>query len=225
LVFASALAAGPGTDEKGTGTPAVESKPAAAATAAAVDGKPAAPKPKVRGSSGDGGREIPVGQKSQDVQHLVDQVDGLVTEMTALTNNLKEAVNPQELRQTIQQLNKTLDNASRTLSPEGRLTTTAQQDTREIRRRDRTAEGSLYSNHKGEGSLGMILNDPGYADQIKEALKNLNKLLNKVGGVRFVVNVGAEQIPQYDGGRGFFQLGIWPSRDRYYLIEWQQTLG
>jgi hypothetical protein len=36
--------------------------------------------------------------------------------------------------------------------------------------------------------------------------------------MRFVINVGMEQIPVYDGGRGFFQLGIWPTASRYYLL-------
>jgi phospholipid/cholesterol/gamma-HCH transport system substrate-binding protein len=42
--------------------------------------------------------------------------------------------------------------------------------------------------------------------------------LTKVGNVRFVVNIGAEKILGYDRSRGWFELGIWPRPDRYYLL-------
>jgi hypothetical protein len=64
----------------------------------------------------------------------------------------------------------------------------------------------------------MLLNDPTYAEEIREAIRNVNRLLSKVGGVRFLVDIGAEQINAYDGGRGWFRLGIWPDPTRYYLI-------
>ncbi len=165
-----------------------------------------------------GGREIPIGERSQDVEHLVEQVDGLVNEMTSLTNNLKEAINPQELRQTMQQLNKTLENASRTLSPEGSLNTTAQRTLAKLEDAIEQLRDQLTRINKGEGSLGMLLNDPSYAKDIGEAVKNINRLLSKVSGVRFIVNTGAEQITTEGAARGWFQLGVWPKNDRYYLL-------
>jgi hypothetical protein len=39
-----------------------------------------------------------------------------------------------------------------------------------------------------------------------------------VGGIRFVVDVGGEQINAYNGGRGYFRLQIYPKPDRYYLL-------
>src|SRR5581483_7819426 len=72
--------------------------------------------------------------------------------------------------------------------------------------------------NRGEGSVGMLLNDPSYARELKEALDNLNRLLTKVGNVRFVVDIGAEKILGYDRGRGWFRLAIWPRPDRYYLL-------
>ena len=66
-------------------------------------------------------RQIPVGEGSQDVQQLMKKVDSLVGEMTSLTNHLRDAINPEDLRATMKQLNRTLENASKTLSPEGGL--------------------------------------------------------------------------------------------------------
>lgn len=163
-------------------------------------------------------REIPVGEKSQDVQHLMDQVDSLVNEMTTLTNNLKESINPKELRATMQQLNRTLENASKTLSPEGGLNTTAQRTLAKLEDAIEQLRDVMTRVNRGEGSVGMLLNDPVYAEEIREAIRNVNRLLSKVGGVLFVVDMGSEKIPVYDGSRGWFRLGIWPQFDRYYLV-------
>jgi phospholipid/cholesterol/gamma-HCH transport system substrate-binding protein len=72
--------------------------------------------------------------------------------------------------------------------------------------------------NKGEGSVGMLINDPTYAEELKEALKNVNKLLSKTGGVKFVVDMGAQEIAGYGSGRGWFKLQIWPDPTRYYLL-------
>jgi phospholipid/cholesterol/gamma-HCH transport system substrate-binding protein len=164
-----------------------------------------------------GNRDIPVGT-TQDVQHLVKQVDGLVSEMTTLAKDLKQAVDPAELRKTVVQLNKTLENASRTLSPEGGLNTTAQRTLAKLEDAIEHLRDIMARVNRGEGSLGMVLNDPTYADELKSAIKNINKLLNKVSDIRLVVDVGAQYLTGYDGGRGYFKLGIWPKIDRYYLL-------
>ena len=72
--------------------------------------------------------------------------------------------------------------------------------------------------NKGEGSVGMLLNDPYYAEGVKELLKNANRLLTKVGGIRFVVDVGAVALPAGDGSRGALQMVIWPREGRYYRL-------
>ncbi len=164
------------------------------------------------------GRDIPVGEKSQDVEQLVRQVDALVVEMTQLTTNLKEAINPRELRSTMQQLNKTLENASRTLSPEGGLNTTAQRTLAKLEDAIEQLRDQLTRINKGEGSLGRLLNDPEYAELIRESLINVNRLLSRVGGVRFILDVGAVTMNAFEGGRGWLNLGIWPDPDRYYLL-------
>jgi len=163
-------------------------------------------------------KEVPVGSSGQDVQELVNQVNGLVGEMTNLTQNLKQAINPQDLRATMQQLNRTLENASRTLSPEGNLTTTAQRTLAKLEDAIEQMRDVAIRVNRGEGSVGMILSDRVYADELKDLLKNANRLLTKVGGVRFIVDAGAASLTAYEGSRGWVQVAIWPRPDRFYRL-------
>lgn len=181
------------------------------ALAVPPSGSLAVPKPK-------GGREIPVGEGGQDVQHLVTKVDDLVQQVTNLTDNLKEAINPDELKKTMKQLNQTLENASKTLAPEGGLTQTAQRSLGKLEDAIEQLRDMMTRVNKGEGSVGMLLNDPSYADEIRLAIKNINRLLNKVGEVRFVVDMGVSSLTIYNGVRGWFNLAIWPNATRYYLL-------
>jgi phospholipid/cholesterol/gamma-HCH transport system substrate-binding protein len=197
-----------------------ESPPAAEQAAPPTNpAKPAekATAPAPRKSRGQG-REIPVGEETQDVQHLVNRVDELVNEMTNLTSNLKTAINPEELRSTMRQLNRTLEAASRTLAPEGGLNQTAQRTLAKLEDAIEQMRDQMTRVNRGEGSVGMLLNDPVYADEIHEAIRNINKLLSKVSGIRFVVDVGAEELGGYDSARGWFHLQIWPRPDHYYLL-------
>lgn len=164
------------------------------------------------------GPEIPVGASSKDLQNVVNQVDGLVKEMTDLTSNLKQAIDPNELRDTLRQLNKTLNNASKVLAPEGNLNQTAQRALGKLEDAIEQVRQQVTRINNGEGSLGRIINDPVYADELLKALKNVNKILNRASDVRFVVDLGAAQLPAWDGTRGFFHLALWPTNDRYYLV-------
>jgi len=164
-------------------------------------------------------REIPVGEESQDVQHLVNRVDELVNQMSGLTNNLKDAINPEDLRKTMKELNRTLENASKTLAPEGGLNQTAQRTLAKLEDAIEQVRDQLIRVNKGEGSVGMLLNDPTYAREIREAIRNVNNLLGRVGDVKFIIDLGGQYVPSYTNtGRGWFQLSIWPTRDRYYLL-------
>lgn len=178
----------------------------------------AAPNTYRSGISRPDGPEIPVGQSSKDLQNVVNQVDGLVKEMTDLTSNLKQAIDPNELRDTIRQLNKTLQNASKVLAPEGNLNQTAQRALGKLEDAIEQVRQQVTRINNGEGSVGRIINDPVFADELLKALKNVNKLLNRASDVRFIVDLGAHQLPAWDGTRGFFNLGIWPTNDRYYLV-------
>ncbi len=163
-------------------------------------------------------REIPVGQRDKDMDHVVNQVDSLVEEMHTLTGNLKEAIDPVELKQTMTKLNQTLENASKTLSPEGGLNTTAQRTLAKLEDGIEQLRDMLTRVNRGEGSLGMLLNDPKYANQVSEAAESLNKLLGKVKKVQFIIDFGSEYHPAHTSGRGWLRLGVWPEHNRYYLL-------
>jgi phospholipid/cholesterol/gamma-HCH transport system substrate-binding protein len=171
-----------------------------------------------KGVRGTPGRQIPVGETSQDMQAVVNRVDSLVGEMTALTSNLRQAINPEELRATMKQLNKTLENASKTLSPDGGLNQTAQRTMVKLEGAVEQLRDMMTRMNNGEGSVGKLLNDPVYADELGKALKSLNKILGKASEWRFVVDIGGQDLRGYSGSRGYFKFAIWPNPDRYYLL-------
>ena len=70
----------------------------------------------------------------------------------------------------------------------------------------------------GKGTVGILLNDPSIAEELRQAIRNANALLGKASTFRFIVDVGAEQLKAHDGTRAWFKLGIWPRPDRYYLL-------
>jgi phospholipid/cholesterol/gamma-HCH transport system substrate-binding protein len=191
-----------------TSVPVVASTPAASAT---TNQRPAT-------RTGTNGRQIPVGETSQDMQAVVNRVDGLVNEMTQLTSNLRQAINPEELRTTMKQLNKTLENASKTLSPDSGLNQTAQRTLAKLEASIDQLRDMLTRMNKGEGSVGRIMNDPVFADELEKALKSMNKILGRASEFRFVVDIGGQRLRGYDGSRGYFKFYIYPSPDRYYLL-------
>lgn len=167
----------------------------------------------------EGEKEVPMGgAQGKDMQQLMDQVNNLVGELTGLTSSIRSAVNPQELRETMQQLNKTLENAAKTLSPEGNLTTTAQRTLSKLEDAIEQLRASLTRMNNGEGTIGKFMNDPAVYEELLQAVRNVNLLLSKVAGMRFLVDLGVERIPAYDGSRSWLKIGIWPRRDRYYLL-------
>lgn len=163
-------------------------------------------------------KEVQVGTSNKDMDKLIEQSNKLMIEMTDLTRNLKEGLQPKELRETIQQLNKTLQSAGKALSPEGGLNSTARRALEKLEKAFDALRDQMERINRGEGSVGRLLNDPIYADEALKAMKNLNKLLNRASDIVFMVRLGAEQLPAYDGGRGYFQLQVFPNPTRYYLV-------
>jgi len=163
-------------------------------------------------------REVRAGKQAADLDKLMDSTDKLVKELTDLTKDINSALNPEDLKNTIKQLNKTLENAGKVLSPEGGINTTAKKALEKLDEAFDQLRQQMTKINKGEGSLGKLINDPVYAEEILTAMKNINTILFRVSQFRFVINMGAEQIPVYNGGRGFFQLALWPNRKRYYLL-------
>jgi len=163
-------------------------------------------------------KEIPVGEQSEDFQKAMEKVNVLLEQLGGVAKNLNEAIDPNELKKVINQLNKTLENASKTLSPEGGLTVTARRTLLKLEDTVEQLRQVITRINRGEGSVGRVINDPLFAAELEKALRNLNKLLNKADSMRFIVDVGGEQLAGYEGTRGWFKLGIWPTPSRYYLL-------
>lgn len=162
--------------------------------------------------------EIEVGEKSVDMQQMMNQMTGVMTEVKQITSSLKESINPEEIRGTIKQLNKTLEEASKTFSPQGGLTQTAQRTLIKLEDTIEQFRDQLTRINQGQGSLGMVLNDPTYAEELKRAIQNVNKLLGRASDMRLSVRLGISQLDAWEATRGVFQVAIWPRATRYYLL-------
>ncbi|MEK7691898.1 MAG: hypothetical protein AAB425_12865 [Bdellovibrionota bacterium] len=104
------------------------------------------------------------------------------------------------------------------MSPEGNLNTTAQRTLAKLEDAIEQVRDIVTRVNKGDGSLGMLLNDPTYAEEIREMIRNANQILSRVGGFRFLVDIGGEKIFGHEGGRGWGRLAIFPKPYRYYLV-------
>jgi phospholipid/cholesterol/gamma-HCH transport system substrate-binding protein len=156
-------------------------------------------------------KTVPVGGNPADMQQVM-------TEMKSLTTSLKESINPEEIRGTIRQLNKTLEDASRALSPQGGLTATAQRSLIKLEDAIEQLRDQITRINQGQGSVGMLLNDPVYAEEMKKALQNLNHLLNRASEIRLNVSLTLQELSAYQGARASFDVVIWPKPDRFYHI-------
>ena len=165
-------------------------------------------------------REIPVGSQGQDIQAVVTEVEKLVTEVNGLATNLKEALGPEELKKTVTQLNIALENASKTLSPEGNLTTTAQRTLAKLEDSIEHLRDLLTRINQGKGSIGRIMNDEVFAEELEKAIKSVNRLLDKTVDYRFNVDLGAARILQYEDSntRAYFQVELWPTKKKFYRV-------
>ena len=64
----------------------------------------------------------------------------------------------------------------------------------------------------------MLLNDPTYAEELKKAILNVNKLLGRASDMRLSVKLGINELSAFNATRGEFQIAIWPRPGRYYLL-------
>ncbi|MBS1960208.1 MAG: MCE family protein [Bdellovibrionales bacterium] len=158
-----------------------------------------------------GAKEIPIGEKAADMQQVMGQLNTIMT-------SLKESIRPEEIRSTIKQLNDTLKDASKAFSPQGGLTATAQRSLIKLEDAIEQLRDQATRINQGKGSVGMVLNDPYYADELKKAITSVNKLLGRASEIKLLVNLGIQEMDAWTGARSSFQLSIWPKPDRYYLI-------
>jgi phospholipid/cholesterol/gamma-HCH transport system substrate-binding protein len=164
------------------------------------------------------GKEIPVAAGTADMQQVMTEVNGLMKEVKDMTTNLNSAINPDEIRGTIKQLNKTLEDASKAFSPQGGLTATAQRSLIKLEDAIEQLRDQMTRINQGQGSIGMMLNDPVYAEELKKALANMNHLLNRASDMRLNVSLGLFQLSAYQATRASFEVKIWPRPDRFYRI-------
>jgi phospholipid/cholesterol/gamma-HCH transport system substrate-binding protein len=156
-------------------------------------------------------KEVPIGEGAADMQQVMGQLNDL-------TKSLKESINPDEIRSTIKQLNATLKDASKAFSPQGGLTATAQRSLIKLEDAIEQLRDQATRINQGQGSVGMLLNDPYYAEELRKAVSSINKLLGRASELKLVVNLGFAEMNAWGGSRAAFQLSIWPRPHRYYTL-------
>jgi phospholipid/cholesterol/gamma-HCH transport system substrate-binding protein len=161
---------------------------------------------------------VQMGSETHDVNLLVDQMSKVLEEVGRLVSRVETSLSSEELKKVLNRVNSVLDHAGATLSPEGSLSRTAQRSLGKLEESIEQLRDLFTRINQGNGSVGMLLNDPSYAQEIKKILENANRFLNRYNEVEFIVDLGGGALPAYEGGRGYFQLGIWPKKDRYYLL-------
>jgi phospholipid/cholesterol/gamma-HCH transport system substrate-binding protein len=72
--------------------------------------------------------------------------------------------------------------------------------------------------NQGQGTLGKLINDPSYAEEMKKALVSMNRILNRAGEMRLHVALGLQEMNAYSGSRTTFEVTIWPRPDRFYRL-------
>lgn len=163
---------------------------------------------------------VPIESKDnqKDLQELLQRMDSVVQQVSGVVQKVHQSIDPEEIRSTLKQLNKTLEGAANTFSPKGNLNQTAQRSLGKLEAAIEQLQEILTRVNEGKGSLGKIINDETYAQELKKALQGVNQFLSRVSRVRFHVDIGGIVIPSRNLGRGWGQLGLWPSADRYYLV-------
>jgi hypothetical protein len=165
-------------------------------------------------------RQVPAIESSLDTQRVIGRVNGLVDELTTLGDSLKEGVSPKQMKTTVQKIDTALDSASKFMAPGGGVSQSSDRIQAKMQDAVEQLQDSMTRTEKGEGSVGMFLHDPELAQELKEVSAKASKLLTHKYEIRFVLDVGIQEIPAYplSNSRSYLNIGIWPRPDYYYLF-------
>ncbi|KAA0257424.1 MCE family protein [Deferribacter autotrophicus] len=72
--------------------------------------------------------------------------------------------------------------------------------------------------NKGKGTIGTLINDNETAQDVKEALKGLRKLVNAYDRFKFYLSFSGERMWDTGETKGYFHLRIQPRKNKYYLL-------
>ncbi|MDR3607139.1 MAG: hypothetical protein P4M08_07150 [Oligoflexia bacterium] len=165
-------------------------------------------------------REVPVSSEAKEAQDVMNRVNSLTNQLTGLGTQLKSGLPPDQLHETVQKINQALTNASKMLSPRSGINETEQRVAAKLADAMEQLKDASARIEQGQGSIGMMLKDPELGQELKEVATKFQKLMSHKHELRFVIDIGAEEVVGYSEGtsRAYFNLGIWPTEDYYYLF-------
>lgn len=164
------------------------------------------------------GKQTLQASRETEISDMLKRATKLIDQLTLLTRDLRDATSQASFKELVVNLNEAAKNLAQLLEPKGELTKNLRKSMESFRKSLESAEEALNKINTGKGSIGKLLNDEKLYDEAVAAIKGLNLLLGKAGALRVFVDLSADQVPAFDGGKGRFYLKIEPNPTRYYLL-------
>jgi phospholipid/cholesterol/gamma-HCH transport system substrate-binding protein len=73
--------------------------------------------------------------------------------------------------------------------------------------------------HKGDGTLGKLIQDPDLIDKTEKAVGDIQKIVTPVSSVKINLGLRAEYFAQSELVRGALSFMLWPSSDKFVLAQ------
>ncbi|MGZ3694359.1 MAG: MlaD family protein [Bdellovibrionota bacterium] len=156
-------------------------------------------------------REAELGDTVKKVGKLIDQ-------LTLMVGDLREVTQQKEFKDTVINLNAAMKHLEVLLRPDGKVMKNVDSAMESLKNTMASAEKAMKKVSDGEGSLGKLVNDPALYEDLRNAIRSINLLLGKAGGLKTYVDISAWQIKAYGGARANFSIMIAPNPGRYYLV-------
>lgn len=156
--------------------------------------------------------------REAELQDTVKKVGKLIDQLTLMVGDLREVTQQKEFKDTIINLNAAMKHLEVLLRPEGKVMKNVDAAMESLKNTMASAEAAMKRVADGNGTLGKLVNDPSLYEDLRNAIRSINLLLGKAGGLKTYVDISGVQIKAYDGGRANFSLIIAPNPSRYYLV-------
>ncbi len=73
--------------------------------------------------------------------------------------------------------------------------------------------------NEGEGTLGVLVNDPAIALQTEEVISDVGQLVDRVVELKTIVELRSEYLVSQSALKNYIGVRLQPTEDKYYLIE------
>lgn len=156
--------------------------------------------------------------REAELQDTVKKVGKLIDQLTLMVGDLREVTQQKEFKETIINLNSAMKHLEVLLRPEGKVMKNVDSAMESLKNTMASAEKAMKKISDGEGSLGKLVNDPGLYEEMRNAIRSVNLLLGKAGGLKTYIDISGVTIKAYEGARANFSLIIAPNPGRYYLV-------